>query len=129
LVELFKNLALENNNRSNPSEYVILSTRGERLLSVKRPFQNALKKVGIKDFRFHDLQHTFASHYVMNGGDLMSLKEILGHSTLRIVERYSHLSSAYKRKMVNNLTGIFYNCHLFATSPKVVKFEEKKEAS
>ena len=114
---------------SKPSDYVFLSTRGKPLLLIKRPFQNAIKRARISDFRFHDLRHTFASHYVMTGGDLMSLKEILGHSTLRMVERYSHLSSDYKRKMVNNLTGKFNNCHPIATSLKMVEFEEKKEAS
>jgi hypothetical protein len=45
----------------------------------------------------------------------MSLKVILGHSTLRMVERYSHLSTGNKRYMMNNLTGNFYKCHLIAT--------------
>ena len=43
----------------------------------------------------------------MNGGDLLSLKEILGHSNMKMVERYAHLASAHKRKQVNNLTGKF----------------------
>jgi site-specific recombinase XerD len=43
----------------------------------------------------------------MEGGDLMTLKDILGHSTLKIVERYAHLAAAHKRKQVNNLNAIF----------------------
>jgi site-specific recombinase XerD len=46
----------------------------------------------------------------MTGGDLMSLRDFLGHSNLKMVERYSHLASAYKRKMINILTGKFSDC-------------------
>jgi integrase len=96
-------------------------------------FKNALRKAGIKDFRFHDLRHTFASHYVMSGGDLLSLKEILGHSDLKMVERYSHLASAYKSKMINNLTGKFTAEKKFATylppEGKREDFTKKVEAN
>ncbi len=89
-------------------EYVFYSIRtGEPLKSITKPFLKALKISNIEDFRFHDLRHTFASHYLMNGGDLLSLKEILGHSSLKMVERYSHFASAYKFRMVNNLNGKF----------------------
>ena len=40
-------------------------------------------------------------------GDLLTLKEILGHSSMKMVERYAHLAAAYKRKQINNMKGIF----------------------
>ena len=43
----------------------------------------------------------------MNGGDLLALKELLGHICMRMVERYSHLAAVYKRKQINNLIGKF----------------------
>lgn len=89
------------------SEYVFLRRNGQRFKSVRRPFQTALKRAGIMDFRFHDLRHTFASHFVMSGGELLTLKEILGHNSLKMVERYTHLASAYKRRQINNLKGKF----------------------
>ena len=46
---------------------------------------------GIEDFRFHDLRHTFASWYMMNGGDLYELANILGHSNIKMTERYAKL--------------------------------------
>ena len=67
------------------------------LKSVEQPFTKALNKAGIEDFKFHDLRHTFASHYVMNGTDFLAFKEILGYSNSKIVERYAHLASAHKR--------------------------------
>ena len=102
--------------RNNHPEYVFIGTRGRPLLSVKNPFATALQKTGITDFKFHDLRHTFASHFVMNGGDLLALKDILGHSSLKMVMRYAHLASAHKRKLMNNLNGKFSDCHPVATS-------------
>lgn len=102
------------------SEYVFLDSYGKNpLQSVRKPFINALKKAGISDFRFHDLRHTFASHYIMSGGDMLSLKEILGHSTMKMVERYAHLASAHKHRQINNLKGKFSICHPNATAKKI----------
>jgi hypothetical protein len=65
----------------------------------------------------------------MNGGDLMSLKEIGGWNSMKMVERYAHLASDYKGRMVNKLCGKFSDCYPIATSTKVVKFVEKSKAS
>ena len=62
------------------------------MLNIKKSFKAALKRAGIEDFRFHDLRHTFASHWVMRGGDLFKLQKILGHSSIEITLRYAHLA-------------------------------------
>jgi integrase len=54
-------------------------------------FDDLLERAGIRDFRFHDLRHTFASWYMMNGGDLYELAKILGHSNIKMTERYAKL--------------------------------------
>lgn len=41
---------------------------------------------------FHDLRHTFASHWVMRGGDLYKLQKILGHKSVQMTQRYAHLA-------------------------------------
>ncbi len=114
VVELLNGLQ----SRSTHSDFVFLSSKNKRLKSVRKPFAQALRKSGILDFRFHDLRHTFASHFVMNGGDLLTLKEILGHHSMKMVERYAHLAAAHKRRQINNLNGVF-NCHPIATSAKI----------
>jgi len=48
----------------------------------------------------HILRHTFASHFMMNGGDLLTLQKILGHSDLKMTLRYSHLSPDYLEQVL-----------------------------
>ncbi|HPH53970.1 MAG TPA: site-specific integrase [Bacteroidales bacterium] len=88
-------------------DFVFHGLHNRPLKYFKEIWQRALKKSEITDFRFHDLRHTFASHFLMKGGDLLSLKEILGHSSLKMVERYAHLASGYKLQQVNRLDGTF----------------------
>ncbi|MBN1481464.1 site-specific integrase [candidate division KSB1 bacterium] len=97
-------------------DFVFHGLFGDPVKYIKVPWRTALKRANIKDFRFHDLRHTFASHFIMKGGDAMTLKEILGHSSLKMVERYTHLASSHKRRQVNNLNGAFTIRHLYATS-------------
>lgn len=56
-----------------------------------KSFHELLERAKIRDFRFHDLRHTFASWYMMNGGDLYELAKILGHSNIKMTERYAKL--------------------------------------
>ncbi len=85
------------------SVYVFTDRNGNPYKEVTHSYGSALKKAGIRDFRFHDLRHNFASHLVMQGIDLTSVKELLGHASLSMTMRYSHLSPSHKRKAVNTL--------------------------
>ena len=66
----------------------------------------AVARAGLQDFRFHDLRHTFASQVIMRGGSLKDVQELLGHKTMTMTLRYSHLSSDHKRNAVNLLNGL-----------------------
>jgi len=73
---------------------------GERLTNIKTSWNGILDKANIKDFHFHDLRHHFASRLVQNGVPLYTVKELLGHSSLEMTERYSHLAEEHKADAV-----------------------------
>jgi integrase len=68
--------------------------KGERQ-RVEGSFETILEMAGISNFRFHDLRHSFASWYMMNGGDLYELAKILGHSNIKMTERYAKLGKQH----------------------------------
>jgi integrase len=74
------------------SPWVFVHPNGERLQELDTAFKWLLKRVGIEDFRIHDLRHTCASWLVSRGAQLYAVKELLGHSTIKMTERYAHLS-------------------------------------
>jgi len=66
-------------------------------------FRSALSRSGIKTEQgqsAHVLRHTFASHFIMNGGNVLTLQKILGHSSLQMTMRYAHLSPDYLQDAV-----------------------------
>jgi integrase len=80
---------------------------GGRLTDVKKQFATTVSKAKLENFRFHDLRHTFASHLVMNGVDLVTVATLLGHSSTRMTERYSHLSPAHQTRAVKVLDSAY----------------------
>lgn len=80
--------------------------------AIKQMFSRLRKKTKIERLHPHLLRHTFATRYLMNGGDIFSLQQILGHTSLDMVRRYSHLASAYliqNYKRLSPLDNIYKN--------------------
>ncbi len=76
---------------------------GVRLFSsCKGAFRKAVERSGIElpDGQLtHVLRHTFASHFLINGGDILALQRILGHSDLKVTMRYAHLAPDYMARV------------------------------
>ncbi len=64
-------------------------------LDLRQPWEAALKTAAISDFHWHDLRHTAASYLAMSGVSLVEISKILGHRTMQMVSRYSHLSDGH----------------------------------
>lgn len=82
-------------------------TKGELTDISSRTFPRLLTKAKIKNFRFHDLRHTFASHLVMRGVDLRTVQDLLGHASLQMTQRYAHLAPEHRTKAVKVLDTAF----------------------
>jgi site-specific recombinase XerD len=55
-----------------------------------------VKRSKIEYLRLYDLRHSFASRFVESGGDLITLKDLLGHASLNMVLRYAHPSQQHR---------------------------------
>lgn len=102
LGQVFKEIRQE---QGLSSGYVFTYAR-RRLHYINRAFTGATRRAGIRDFKFHDLRHTFASHFIMRGGSIKELQEILGHKNVKMTMRYAHLSPAHKKKAINIMNGL-----------------------
>jgi integrase len=85
------------------SRWVFANSRGERIGDVKKSFATACKRAGISNFQMHDMRHTCAAWPVSNGVSMIELRVLLGHSTIKMTERYAHLAPENLRKAVSIL--------------------------
>ena len=76
---------------------------GDQVKDVKASFASACKRAGIRDFRIHDLRHTFASWLVKNGTPLLEVSKLLRHSSTTMTELYAHLAPDHLHQAVANL--------------------------
>jgi integrase len=92
--------------RSNKgSEHVCPGTDGRLGRDWQRWFEQAVKLAGVRNLRWHDLRHSFASRLAMAGVPLRTIAELLGHKTLGMVMRYAHLAPAHLQEAVERLAA------------------------
>ncbi len=87
-------------NRSRHPEAIVATKSGTRVLNRKLSgyhFNKLVELVQVPKIRFHDLRHTFASWYMIEVGDIWSLKGILGHVDVQTTQRYAHLSQRHQK--------------------------------
>jgi integrase len=97
--------SLSANGETNPISRVFDGDVTPDRVSVT--FRRVCKSAGIADFRFHDLRHTAASWLRMQGADIHTVAQLLGHKDLRMAARYQHLSPAFLADAVGRLDAIF----------------------
>jgi integrase len=79
----------------------------QKPVSLRGAWEVALKKGEIKNFRWHDLRHCCASYLLMSGASTAEIAEILGHKTLAMVKRYSHLADGHAGKVIERMNEQF----------------------
>ncbi|NOX66463.1 MAG: site-specific integrase [Chlorobi bacterium] len=113
-----KVLALFNNKKAElPNNYIFTDSNGSRSVDIARTigFRNIIKRLGFNDnitdrrnkVVFHSLRHTFASWLAISGVPIYTIKELMGHKTLAMTERYAHLMPNTKRDAVKKIDGMF----------------------
>jgi integrase len=98
-------------NRFAPKDSVISQAlifrsrlRPSQPYATAKVFNEAVEASGIKNFRFHDCRHCTASYLAQNGASLLEIADTLGHRQLRMVQRYAHLNTDSRRRL---LTRVF----------------------
>ena len=71
-----------------------------------KAWRNTLAKVGIENFRWHDLRHTWASWHVQAGTPLHVLQELGGWECVEMVRKYAHFSSEHLTEYVDRLSSL-----------------------
>jgi len=90
------------------TDLVFYGGTGDKPVDLTKPWTTALVKAGLTNFRFHDLRHSAASYLAMNGATTIEIAAILGHKTLQMVKRYSHLANSHTSSVVESMnTKIF----------------------
>ena len=82
---------------------VFPSEKGTPLTNIKNSWTGLLQNARIKDFRFHDLRHDFASKLVMAGTPLNTVRDLLGHTDIKTTLRYAHLAPEHQASWVEKI--------------------------
>ena len=100
-------LAALKSHRHLKGELVFSDEKGKLLAktATKWPLWRACKRAGLRRIGWHVLRHTFASHLVMRSAPIKAVQELLGHATIEMTMRYSHLSPDVRRDAVRLLDG------------------------
>jgi integrase len=132
---------LEAKDKGAPGDLVFKARGGDQIHKISRAFERAIIRLklndGIDDRRqrvcFHTLRHTFASWLAIEGTPILTIKELLGHKSLAMTERYAHLSPDHKRAAASGIDKMIKKAQKKALKDKkgekVIITEKKKISS
>ncbi len=103
LTEHIKTLDRFYKDRNVKIKWLFPRRDGLKPIDIRKAWTNARDEAEIEDFRFHDLRHSAASYLAMNGATLLEIAAVLGHKTLQMVKRYSHLSENHTKSIVEKM--------------------------
>jgi integrase len=91
-VDMLSKWRLQNAHKGK-DDYIFSSPKtGGRLTNINKSWAALMKSAQIEDFRFHDTRHNYASDLIQAGNDIYTVKKLLGHSNIKITEKYAHLN-------------------------------------
>jgi integrase len=96
---------------------------GKPFVDLKAGFALACRRAGISGVTWHTLRHTFASRLVNRGVDIVTVQELLGHSTVTVTMRYTHTNLDSKRAAIEKLDGFGDNLVTVRTKMQQPKHE------
>jgi integrase len=119
LNEAARAVLLDQFQRYPRSRYCFPNPRtGNRMVDLKNGFTGACEAAGLIDFHFHDLRHTFGTRLAARGVHPVEIQKLMGHSTLKMTERYMHASDVGLRRAVDSLDR---------KAGTVLRIDERKE--
>jgi len=90
--------------KAGKAEHVFVNPKsGKPFVEIGKAFRAACRRAGIKGLRFHDLRHTFASRLIEKGVDIVTVRDLLGHSSVKLTERYTHSRNESRRRAIELL--------------------------
>ncbi|MFH1846017.1 MAG: tyrosine-type recombinase/integrase, partial [Candidatus Omnitrophota bacterium] len=103
--ESLQSLLKKHKKTINSSKYVFPGEDGNKLFKNRllRRIKTLAKRLKLGDINVHTLRHTFASHLVMKGVDLTTIKQLMGHSDIETTMIYSHLTEDHVNNAVDKL--------------------------
>lgn len=87
------------------TDLVFYGEIGNQPVDLTKPWTTALSKAELSNFRFHDLRHSAASYLAMDGATTIEIAAVLGHKTLQMVKRYSHLANSHTSSVVTSMNA------------------------
>jgi len=89
---------------AGPKDFVFSNARtGVNIDSIRTGWRNACEDAGLVNLRFHDTRHTFATRLRANGVHEWDIRDLLGHTSVRMTSVYTHLAPANLCQAVNTL--------------------------